>query len=313
MRCRGSFILVTALCWVVATGSVAPAAPAGGTPGAGQACEVDARDQGTFQSTPTADPNVVLTTDTTRGRGRCLGRYRLEASELINLQTGAVTEGQVTIFARGGTLSATYAGQATFTSQTTFAYHVTGPVTGGTGRFAGARGTLTFDGSGDLTTGQMEERITGTLRTARHPRETIVFSFAPLTAGPPTAACPIFDVAPADLIGREGTRIGTGTLCVQTRSTECPDATFVGCVQRLGGTLTVDLPHGTMTFRFTSVQTWLNDFELYEVNSGYLHHRTGIYANHSGRLSGAGVVTFGPGPGQGTNRAVWLVTIRPRT
>ena len=40
-------------------------------------------------------------------------------------------------------------------------YHVTGPVTGGTGRFHGAHGRLTWDGVANLGTGELSDVATG--------------------------------------------------------------------------------------------------------------------------------------------------------
>jgi hypothetical protein len=40
---------------------------------------------------------------------------------------------------------------------------VSGPITGGTGRFAGATGIITFDGFADLQTGLLTDRIGGVI------------------------------------------------------------------------------------------------------------------------------------------------------
>ena len=47
---------------------------------------------------------------------------------------------------------------------TTINYVVSGPITDGTGRFAGATGFLTWRGFGDLAIGQLGDTITGTIR-----------------------------------------------------------------------------------------------------------------------------------------------------
>ena len=68
-------------------------------------------DSGTFWTTPTDDPNVVLSQDITTGKATGgIGRYTLEASELINLATLDVTDGKWKMTARKGTLDGTYAG-----------------------------------------------------------------------------------------------------------------------------------------------------------------------------------------------------------
>jgi hypothetical protein len=123
------------------------------------------RDLGYFVVKPTADPRVVLTEDFTTGRGTHLGRYKLVAHEYINLETLAVTDGAFTITAANGdTIFGTYAGQAMPTDKAgVIRYVATGPITGGTGRFEGASGTLTFDGLADLNTNVLSEVVTGTI------------------------------------------------------------------------------------------------------------------------------------------------------
>jgi hypothetical protein len=310
MTRRGSLFLVTLVLWAVGALGVAQAGAAEASDArSGGACVLDASDQGTFQSTPTADPNVLLTTDVAYGWDRCLGRYRIEASELINLQTQAVTAGQFTLFARGGTLTGTYAGEVTFTSATTITYHVTGPITSGTGRFAGARGTLVFDGEGDLAAGTLSDHITGTVNLARHPREAFALTPANIAFGATTADCPELLVT-FDLLGRDGTKVGTGASCVQRIRTECLEVVFVGCEQKVSTLLSLDLARGSLTFRATLDETWLSEAEIFEVASGHLERATGIYEGHRGRLSGGGVLAF---TATGVASTIdWLVTLRPR-
>src|SRR5688572_31178194 len=60
-------------------------------------------DSGTFWTTPTDDPNVVLSEDVTTGKATGgIGRYTLEASELINLATLDVTDGKWTMTSHKG-------------------------------------------------------------------------------------------------------------------------------------------------------------------------------------------------------------------
>jgi hypothetical protein len=132
-------------------------------------------DQGTF-STEAVGPGVVHTTDVAVGHATHLGRYTLRASEDIDLTTGAVSNGTYTMTAANGArLSGTYEGTAAATTDPlVMTYHVVGPVTGGTGRFEGARGRLTFDGTADLGAGTLSDRVTGLVRrtgdVARRPR-----------------------------------------------------------------------------------------------------------------------------------------------
>jgi hypothetical protein len=125
-------------------------------------------DSGTFSVRPDPnvppDPNVVLTEETTTGEASGgIGRYTLVASERVNTATLEVTDGRWTLTAGKGTLSGTYAGSVSFPSQDVIAYHVEGFITGGTGRFAGAGGTVQFDGVASLETFTLSEKMTGEL------------------------------------------------------------------------------------------------------------------------------------------------------
>ena len=122
------------------------------------------RDFGTFTVTPTNDPQVVLTQDSASGEATPFGRYTLVAHEFINLVTLSVEGGAFTLTtATGDTLTGEYSGQAVAEFPTIIHYEVSGPITGGTGRFAGANGIMTFDGFGDLQTGVLMDRIIGAL------------------------------------------------------------------------------------------------------------------------------------------------------
>lgn len=122
-------------------------------------------DSGTFVITPTDNPDVVFTEEVTTGKAnRGIGRYTLVASEFVNLATLEITGGAWTITSRKGTLVGTYAGSASATSDpAVITYHVTGPITGGTGRFAGASGTIVFDGIANLATGALSDKVSGVL------------------------------------------------------------------------------------------------------------------------------------------------------
>jgi len=125
---------------------------------------VKGSDRGRFVSTPTPDPAVVRTQEFTEGRATHIGRYSLVAQELINLQTLEVTDGTFTITtAKGDTIEGVYSGQAQMTSPGVITYVAFGPITGGTGRFAGATGNLAFHGVANLATGELSETVTGTI------------------------------------------------------------------------------------------------------------------------------------------------------
>jgi hypothetical protein len=122
------------------------------------------RDTGTFTFTPIPHSTLVRTDDVATGNST-FGPYTLAGSELVDLATLSVTDGSYTItFAHGDTISGTYSGQAATThSPGVITYLVTGPITGGTGRFAGVSGELTFNGGADLNAGTLFDVITGTI------------------------------------------------------------------------------------------------------------------------------------------------------
>lgn len=95
---------------------------------------------------------TVVTNDFTEGVASHLGKYALVAREQINTLTGAVTGGAFVIVAEhGDTLHGTYTGQAAF-QPTSVTFTAEGLIQGGTGRFAGASGTIKFAGSSDPST-----------------------------------------------------------------------------------------------------------------------------------------------------------------
>ena len=139
------------------------------TPGgavAGETKSFNATDSGTFTVTPVG-PGVFLTQDVGSGRASHIGSYTFVAEELVNLATLQITNGSFTITARRGTISGTYFGTAAFGSTAgSITWDVSGPITGGTGKFAGATGTITYLGVGIFTgptTGTLSEVISGTL------------------------------------------------------------------------------------------------------------------------------------------------------
>ncbi len=68
--------------------------------------------------------------------------------------------GTIVFTTKHGTLTAKVSG--TF-DVSTGEFSATGPISAGTGKFAGATGTLTFSGVENLTTGAFTEKISGTL------------------------------------------------------------------------------------------------------------------------------------------------------
>ncbi len=68
--------------------------------------------------------------------------------------------GTIVFTTKHGTLTVDLAGTLNIA---TGEFNATGPITGGTGKFEGSTGTLTFSGVENLTTGAFTETITGTL------------------------------------------------------------------------------------------------------------------------------------------------------
>jgi hypothetical protein len=106
-----------------------------------------------------ANGPVVQTMDTGSGRATRLGRFTLAATETVDMAAGAVTGGSFTLTgARGDTITGTYSGNAL---PGLTGYLVSGPITGGTGRFAGATGFLVWQGTVDPAALTFSDVITG--------------------------------------------------------------------------------------------------------------------------------------------------------
>jgi hypothetical protein len=148
---------------LVAAGVVASALVLGGTASA---------DRGNQRSLPfyavvagmSVDANgnpVIQTADSGSGRATHLGRFTLAAGEKVNLGTKTVTEGVYTLTAANGdTVTGTYSGQAL---PDLTGYLVSGPITGGTGRFAGATGFLVWHGKLDPVAFTFSDVIVGVI------------------------------------------------------------------------------------------------------------------------------------------------------
>jgi len=127
---------------------------------AGSAIPMKAMDAGSA-TVVTANGSILHTADTAFGEATHLGRYALVASEDINVVTGAVTNGHFTLTgASGDTVTGSYAGQAL---PGLVGYVVSGPIIGGTGRFAGATGFLVWHGTVDPVALTFTDEITGTI------------------------------------------------------------------------------------------------------------------------------------------------------
>lgn len=117
-------------------------------------------------------PTVVRTHDVATGRATHIGEYHMVADENVNLSTLQVSNASFTITAENGdTLVGKYSGTAQFSpgSQTQITYYVAGPITGGSGRFAGITGSIAFFGTADLVSGAFEDVVVGLLPEGREP------------------------------------------------------------------------------------------------------------------------------------------------
>jgi hypothetical protein len=141
-------------------GLVAIALAGAAVSSAGSVIPMQARDTGSATIVGMSG-SVVHTFDTGLGTATHLGRFTLSASEDIDLLTGAVTNGSFTLTAANGdTVSGTYSGQAL---PGLVGYLVSGPITGGTGRFGGATGFIVWHGTVDPVALTFADEITGTI------------------------------------------------------------------------------------------------------------------------------------------------------
>ena len=109
---------------------------------------------GQFITNPGTPGATIITDDFAEGIAPRLGKYTLIAREEINLQTGEITDGAFVITAAvGGTIRGTYSGVASFEA-TSASWIADGSIAGGTGRFAGAAGTIHLNGFSNLSTCQ---------------------------------------------------------------------------------------------------------------------------------------------------------------
>jgi hypothetical protein len=138
----------------------AAAASAAASAGAGPEVPFKATD--TFAAVPVGGSGAAVeTADTGSGNATHLGRFTVTAGETVDFGTLTVTDGFFTLTAANGdTVSGTYAGHIL---PGLTGYLVSGPITGGTGRFADATGTITFHGTFDPVTFTGSDVITGSI------------------------------------------------------------------------------------------------------------------------------------------------------
>ena len=120
--------------------------------------------KGTLQSIETyvVTPPIMSVTANGSGNATHLGRYTVSYEVEVNLETIAGAGSAEFVAANGDKIFAEGAGQATETG-TPGVFNVVEQytITGGTGRFAGASGSMTLDRVVDTTTGVTSGTITG--------------------------------------------------------------------------------------------------------------------------------------------------------
>jgi hypothetical protein len=121
---------------------------------------------GTFEVTP-GNPSPcdgVPITDTLTGTGSHLGRVTATYPHCVNFAAGTFFGTATFEAANGDQLSVRLGGSAENPNCTTnCAVDFTGTITGGTGRFEGAEGTLTGTGTVDLNASTITAALTGTI------------------------------------------------------------------------------------------------------------------------------------------------------
>ena len=119
---------------------------------------------GTFRMLACETGGVIVDVTGT-GHATQLGKYSAHYHECLDPATGAVTDGTFTLrAANGDKVFGTYSGQAVPTDDPNVVhFEDPGAITGGTGRFAGAGGTITQSGLANLATGEYTGTITGTM------------------------------------------------------------------------------------------------------------------------------------------------------
>ena len=125
----------------LAVGAFAASATAGGQ------MNFKGSDAGTFSLAPGGSPGIFVSTDVSSGVASHLGHYDFLAHETYDASQNVVTQASFTITTKHGTLSGSYtATLGVGATPNILTYHAPGVITGGTGRYAGATGTIVPSG-----------------------------------------------------------------------------------------------------------------------------------------------------------------------
>lgn len=122
-------------------------------------------DEGGFEL-PGACPGGSLEQVVIEGTGHAthVGAYTYAATECLDAVTGAFAGTSTLTAANGDAITGSYEGRVSVTADPdVIAYQEELDVTGGTGRFAGATGTLQVAGVANLLTLEYSQTLTGTL------------------------------------------------------------------------------------------------------------------------------------------------------
>jgi hypothetical protein len=130
---------------------------------------VDGVENGTFQVLGTCNNGLLLQVTGT-GHATYLGDYRGQYRECFDPSTGLVVDGSFTLTtANGDTVFGTFTGQAIPTDESNVHYDDPGVITGGTGRFTGASGSMNTAGIANLATGQYSGTLSGSMSRPASP------------------------------------------------------------------------------------------------------------------------------------------------
>ena len=126
---------------------------------------LEGSESGTFRILGPCETGGMALEVTGTGHTTQLGSYTGHYRECFDPATGAVTGGTFTLTAANGDkLFGTFNGQARPTDDpNVVSYDDPGVISGGTGRFADAGGTMTTSGLANLATGDYTGTITGTV------------------------------------------------------------------------------------------------------------------------------------------------------
>ena len=119
---------------------------------------------GTFQILGSCEASGIVIDVTGTGHATQIGKYSIHYRECFVPATGAVTAGSFTLTAANGDIVfGTYVGQAVPEGDSSVRFEDPGVITGGTGRFAGATGTLDQSGVANLASGDYSANISGSI------------------------------------------------------------------------------------------------------------------------------------------------------